>query len=137
MSQNKSDMLWMVKMRRQFFSQGKTVIATTHSPKKMMGQGYESSRSNFLGTQSLMGTASTLISFDYTNDVKEAMRAKKTPNSDDRSVLIQGRGLPDIEVTYTRGANGEFIQSDDPVTKENFELDVLSCKHVPWRCYDK
>lgn len=111
-SQNKAEMLWMVALRDMVLSKGITVIAVTHSPK--MAEAYIHNRSNFLGTQSLIGGCSTLVSFDLPSDVQAAkgkLTGKAAGYTNDRLVTVMGRDFSDHYLNYTRSTDGGFLLS--------------------------
>lgn len=105
-STNKSDMLWMIQVRDMILSKGKTIIATTHSPKS--GQDYLNERSNFLGTQSLIGACSTMVSIDVPRDVREGADKRAAQQCTDREISVLGRDYPNHYLSYTRLDNGGF-----------------------------
>lgn len=116
-SQNKTDMLWAVKVRNKILSKGKTILGITHAPKMKKGENYISTRSRFLGTQSLLASTGTLISFDV-SDVEGAQ-------ADDREVLIEGPNFPPITKYYGRnlitGVLEEKVVEPDGATVVNLE----------------
>src|SRR5205807_2646596 len=61
-TQNKAELNWMIDVRDRFLNNGKTIIATTHSPKAIEKSKHK--RENFLGSQALIGACGTMVSFD-------------------------------------------------------------------------
>lgn len=116
-NQNRIEMRWAIEMRKKMLNKGKTIIATTHSPKSQVDTAH--SRSNFLGSVSLHACFSTMISFDIPSAAREAMRTKaaagRTPN---REVLIQGRDFQDIVLSYSRDEQGRFRMVDGDLEGE-------------------
>jgi RecA-family ATPase len=113
-STNKSDLLWLIQVRDLILSKNKTIIATTHNPKS--SQEYINERSNFLGTQSLIGGCSTLVSVDVPRDIKEQTDRRIAQQCTDREVIVLGRDYPNHYLSYTRGDNGTFEVSATLVT---------------------
>lgn len=109
MSANKSELHWLIQIRKSILSKGKTIIATTHSPKSTVE--YANARSNMLGTQSLIGGCSTLVQIDIPRDVREGGNKRDIQHCMDREVVLLGRDYPDHYITYTRKDNGEFDMS--------------------------
>jgi hypothetical protein len=119
-TQNKSDMLFMSDIRKQWLSKGKTVIGVTHSPKLKIGEEYENSRSKILGSTSLIACCSTIVSFELPPDVKSAAKPRET---DERQVIIRGRDIPDMKLDYTRDHRGRFVlTSEMPGQRVSFEI---------------
>ena len=119
-SQNKADMLWSMQVRKKITGLGKTILGVTHSPKMKQGESYVSSRSRFLGTQSLLASTGTLITFDNPKDVRDATTPVRT---DDREILIEGPNFASITLNYTRDANGKFVKYDEQTTEGILNLD--------------
>lgn len=123
--QNKEEMLWSVEVRRKILSQGITIIGITHSPKMKQGEAYASTRSRFLGSNSLLASTGTLISFDVPEDSKAA---RKPSGTDERQVLIEGPNFRQMTLYYSRGDDGRFVPMEEAHEKVNFDvfLDALS-----------
>lgn len=99
-TQNKATLMWMIDVRRQILNKGKTIIATVHAPK----QSYENNRNNFLGSASLAGATSTLIS------VTPPANSHTTGiNRNVREVTIGGRNFADMHLTFELDGNGLFV----------------------------
>ncbi len=108
--QNKEEMLWSVEVRRKILSQGITILGITHSPKMKQGEAYASTRSRFLGSNSLLASTGTLISFDVPQDSQDA---KKASNTDERQILIEGPNFRQITLHYSRNESGKFVPMDE------------------------
>lgn len=120
-SQNKSDMLWCMDIGTKILSQGKTILGITHTPKQKRGEGYVSSRSNFLGSQSMLASTGTLITVDNPKEVRDSLVEVRT---DEREVLIEGPNFPALIKHYTRDSNGKFVEYDPEVIAAQVNLDV-------------
>lgn len=121
-SQNKSDMLWSADVRKKITNKNKTILGITHSPKMKQGESYVSSRSRFLGTQSLLASTGTLITFD---NPPAGLDASGNPaRTDDREVLIEGPNFPPLKILYTRGANGRFVEMASDAVGEELNFDA-------------
>lgn len=122
-SQNKAEMKWVIELRRKVLSKGKTVIGITHNPKMKTGESYESARSNFLGSNSLIGCTSTLVSFEvpaHTQPVEGG--AKRKPiETDEREVVIRGRDFKNIHQLWTRDDRGRFKPMEEQEGEVNME----------------
>lgn len=114
-NQNRADMIWAMKVRKQLLAKGKTIIGTTHSPKKKWGEQFGDGRSSFLGSASLHACFSTMISFDLP---KSARESKVPVETDDREITIMGRNFRDIHVNYTRDSSGRFTLMDSAIEAE-------------------
>lgn len=115
-SQNRQEMRWAISLRRKILNKGKTMLATTHSPKSQIDTAH--ARSNFLGSVSLHACFGTMISFDIPESAREASKGGKRVKTDNREVLIQGRDFPDIRIDYTRDPTGRFRLMDEDLDGE-------------------
>jgi hypothetical protein len=114
-NQNRIEMRWAIDVRKRMLAKGKTILATTHSPKSQVDSAH--SRSNFLGSVSLHACFSTMISFDIPQAAREAAKGKVV-HTDNREVLIQGRDFADIKLSYSRDDNGRFRLLDSQMDNE-------------------
>jgi AAA domain len=118
-SQNKCDMRWSVRVRQKITSKGKTILGITHAPKMKQGESYVSTRSRFLGTQSLLASTGTLIMFENPQDVQDSREEAET---EDRMVRIEGPNFPKLIKHYTRDSNGGFLEkTEEQQTSVNLE----------------
>lgn len=116
-SQNKADMLWMSRLRKKFLSQGKTVIGITHNPKLKVGEAFESARSNFLGSNSLLACTSTLVS--------AGMPEGAPPDADERLIVLRGRQFKDIRQSWVLDSKGRFDRITTPEAEaQHVNMDV-------------
>lgn len=114
-NQNRAEMRWAIEMRKKMLNKGKTLLATTHSPKSQIDTAH--SRSNFLGSVSLHACFSTMISFDIPQSARDVIKSAHV-RTDDREVLIQGRDFPDISLSYSRDDSGRFRMMDSDFDAE-------------------
>jgi hypothetical protein len=111
-SQNKAELLFCMRMRHELLDHGKTIIAVTHSPKGVIAS---NNRESMLGSQALIGAASTIIHFG-TPDGTDGK--KLSPDqTDSRLVTVMGRDFADIRLTYDRKPNGCFELKEKATTK--------------------
>jgi hypothetical protein len=108
-SQNKAEQIWALQIRREILNGGKTIIATTHSPK--MTEGYKHNRENMLGSQALIGAAGTIVHFALPDNGGRKSVVQPT----DRVVTVMGHDFPDMYLHYSRGASGEFVLDDEQI----------------------
>jgi len=99
-SQNKAEQLWAMRLRDQVLNKGKTIIATTHSPKATE---LKSNREAMLGSQALIGASGTIIQFSLPDGEKGVVQ------TDDRIVSVMGKDFPNIYCHYTLGDHGQFV----------------------------
>jgi RecA-family ATPase len=125
-SQNKADMLWVMKLRQHLLGTQKTITGTTHMPKGTGGQSGTGDRTDFLGSASLLACCSTLINFEYPDDVKDS-RVKV--ESDERKITIKPRDTPNIVLNYTRSSSGSFILADSDEAQALFALEIMLASH--------
>ena len=113
-SQNKAELLFCMKMQDLILNKGKTVIAFTHSPKNSE---YIHDRENMLGSQALIGAASTIINFDVPPDANGKRRGMAgQQQAHNRLVTVMGRDFPNIYLDYDRTLNGGFELSSKRTT---------------------
>jgi hypothetical protein len=122
-SQNRQEMRWAISLRKKLLNKGKTLLATTHSPKSQIDTAH--ARSNFLGSVSLHACFSTMISFDLPQSARDVAKGKAV-RTDNREVLIQGRDFPDIRLDYTRDEQGRFRLIDGELDAE-IKMDTWFC----------
>ncbi len=125
--QNKEEMLWSVEVRRKILSLGITIIGITHSPKMKQGEAYASTRSRFLGSNSLLASTGTLISFDVPEDSKNA---RKPSGTDERQVLIEGPNFRQMTLHYSRGNDGRFVPMEEAHQKIKFDVFVEALEGI-------
>ena len=105
-SQNKAELIWAMKLQDEVLNRGITMIATTHSPKSSE---YAHDRENMLGSQALIGAASTILRFDVPPDPSGKQRGMTgVTQTPDRLVTVMGRDFPNIYLNYTRTPCGGF-----------------------------
>ncbi len=106
-SQNKADQLWCMQIRDRILNKGKTIIAVNHSPKSAE---YANDRENMLGSQALIGAASTIIRFDTPLDPNtgKSRGMSGQQQTDERLVTVMGRDFPNMYLSYSRASNGAF-----------------------------
>jgi AAA domain len=123
-SQNKAEMTWVIELRRKVLSKGKTLIGITHNPKMKAGESYESARSNFLGSNSLIGCTSTLVSFQSPAHTQPppGQGATRPVETDEREVIIRGRDFPNIHQLWSRDSRGRFVPIEHEEEAINMEV---------------
>lgn len=105
-SQNKAELIFMLRIQDAILSKGKTILAVTHPPKSGNGG---NDREGILGSQALIGAASTIIKFDVPPDVNgNAQQLLGVNQPNERLVTIMGRDFPNIYLNYDRMPNGGF-----------------------------
>jgi hypothetical protein len=119
-SQNKAEMNWALKMRREVLSKGKTILATTHVPKLKKGDGFANGRANMLGSASLIGCVSTVISIQAPSGDED--------KEDDRVVIVRPRDAPNFSINYSRDENGRFIDSGEAYGELQLEIKLEAMK---------
>lgn len=117
--QNKEEMLWATDVRKKILSTGKTILGVTHTPKMKMGESYQSTRSRFLGSNSLLASTGTLISFDIPEDSKQV-----GVQTDERTVLIEGPNFQRLLKTYTRDNYGRFVEVEEAMQSINLDTTI-------------
>jgi hypothetical protein len=83
-SENKAEQLWALRLRDEILNKGKTILATTHSPKAI--EGYKHNRENMLGSQALIGAAGTIVHFA----LPETGAKRDLVQTTDRVVTVMG-----------------------------------------------
>ena len=124
-SQNRSEMLWVLNLRRTILSHGKTIVGTTHTPKQKWGDNFSNSRANILGSSSLIASCSTIITVDLPRTARES---KKPVETDEREVTIHCRDGRDLLIPYTRDAHGRFIPPKQEEQELSLTLYLLTSK---------
>lgn len=118
-SQNRAEMLWVMKLRREMLCHNKTIIGTIHTPKMKKNEAYINGRSNMLGSASLSGSISTLISIHAAGDADEDV-------TDDREVIVRPRDTPTFKLAYSRDKQGRFIEENDAQAEFKLEIKLNS-----------
>lgn len=109
-SQNKHEQVWMSQVRDQLLSSGRTIIGTTHAPKASNERASSDPRAGFLGSQSLIGACSTMVSIEAPEPNKYKRRmGTPADQTMDRVVKFLGRDYPDHVALYTRGDDGALL----------------------------
>ncbi len=107
-SQNKHEQVWMSQVRDQLLQENRTIIATTHIAKSSGEAG--DARSQFLGSQSLIGACSTMVKIETADPASFKRKSGAPVNpSMDRMVRFLGRDYPNHNALYTRDEAGDFL----------------------------
>ena len=71
-----------------------------------VGESYVSTRSQFLGTQSMLASTGTLIRLDVPT-------SKDERREDERELTIEGPNFPKQIKRYTRDTQGKFVEANE------------------------